>query len=622
MINDIYNIPQNNYEIILNYFESTHKKVSEFLNNIKKFKDITNDYCSKVKILFTEVHDINNNRLTSINTIITDKNNNINDKENDKKADINEDNKNLSSIDYNVSKINKFMTEFIQSFEDFLESIEKPLESYNRSIEIYNEEISSIKFIHEEEKKVFHFKYNKIESVNKELHGLYSEIEKNLVNYCLTRKKKKNKYKLDENILTLISKNVQNENEILEKYKKLDINIGKKFYNLTKIKANNIKEFIPELFKKSEIFINEFFDCFNKSYLIKVNQIKNIQNDQDIGKELILNMKTKIDEFNKLLQNNIDENNMIINLKEYSIKVIEDNEDLNNQKWDELSNRDICFIVKTMYNNFKKINKSKYNVEFEEKHINLKTIIDKLFSYGYLKNNNLEKKNDNNHNEFWKSLNMDVKEFTKMLTKERKEVNRTDIEEKIKPKEIDYLCNLMEIQEHREYFLLRLNNFRTLGEYNMPLDIFDYIAKAFLSISKQIYNENEKDENKLDFKSAQLLIILSQTFYCMKNEEKIYIYNELNKEELFHKEEFWNLIIKLRIDSEIEIVKKNEKKDILSKDLETSVAFSQLISLVTAINDFGNNKDYVKNIIMPFVNQYNIDENNLEIINNLIQNQK
>ena len=180
----------------------------------------------------------------------------------------------------------------------------------------------------------------------------------------------------------------------------------------------------------------------------------------------------------------------------------------------------------------------------------------------------------------------------------------------------------MEIQEHREYFLLRLNNFRTLGEYNMPLDIFDYIAKAFLSISKQIYNENEKDENKLDFKSAQLLIILSQTFYCMKNEEKIYIYNELNKEELFHKEEFWNLIIKLRIDSEIEIVKKNEKKDILSKDLETSVAFSQLISLVTAINDFGNNKDYVKNIIMPFVNQYNIDENNLEIINNLIQNQK
>ena len=90
--------------------------------------------------------------------------------------------------------------------------------------------------------------------------------------------------------MTLISKNVQNENEILEKYKKLDINIGKKFYNLTKIKANNIKEFIPELFKKSEIFINEFFDCFNKSYLIKVNQIKNIQNDQDIGKELILNI--------------------------------------------------------------------------------------------------------------------------------------------------------------------------------------------------------------------------------------------------------------------------------------------------------------------------------------------
>lgn len=621
MINDIYNIPQNNFKIILNYFESSYKKVSEFLNNIKKFKDITKDYCYNVKLLFTEVKSINNNRLTSINTIIADKDNNIKDKENDNNTNIVADNKNLSSIDYNISKINKFMTEFIESFETFLESIEKPLETYNRSIEIYNEEISSIKFIHEEEKKAFNIKYNKIESVNKELHGLYSEIEKKLINYCLTRKKKKNKYKLDENILTLISKNVQNENEILEKYKKLDINIGKKFYNLTKIKSNNIKDFIPELFKKSEMFVNDFFDCFNKSYLMKINQIKNIQNDKDVENEIILNMKTILDEFNKLFQNNIEDNNMVINLKEYSIKVLEDNEDLNNQKMEELSNRDICFIVKTIYNNFKIINKSKYNVEFEEKHINLKAIIDKLFSYGYLKNDNIEKKNDNNHINLG-NLYMDFKEFTKRLKQEIKEINKTDFEEKIKPKEVDYLCNLMKIQEHREYFLLRLNNFRTLGEFNMPLDIFDYIVKAFLSILKQIYNENEKDENKLDFKSTQLFIILSQTFYCMKNEEKIYIYKEFSNEELFHKDEFWNLLIKLRIDSEIELVKQNEKKDKISKELETSVAFSQLISLMTAMTDFGNNKDFIKNIIMQFVNQYNIDGDNLQIINNLIENQK
>ena len=622
MINDIYNIPQKNYELILNDFEATYKKVSEFLNNIKKFKDVTNDYCNKVKLIFTEVKSQNNNRLSSLNSIITDKDNKINDKENDKKTDLVEDNKKLSSIDYNVSKINIFMTEFTQSLEAFLESIEKPLESYNRSIEIYNEEISSIKFIHEEEKKVFNFKYSKIESINNQLDGLYSEIEKNLINYCLTKKKKKNKYKLDENILTLISKNVQNETVILEKYKKLDMNFGKKFFNLTKMKSNNIKDFRPELIKKSENFVNDFFDCFNKSYLIKINQIKNIKN-KDIENEITLNMVTKLDEFDKLFQNNIEEDNMVINLKEYSIKVIEDNEEQNNQKWEELSNRDICFIVKTIYNNFKIINKSKYNVEFEERHINLKAIIDKLFSYGYLKNDNLEKKNyNNNHNEFWKFLNIDLKEFTKMLKKETKEVNKTDMEEKISPKEVDYLCESMEVLEHREYFLLRLNNFRTLGEYNMPLDIFDYMVKVFLLISKKLFNESEKDEKKLDFKNTQLLIILSQTFYCMKNEEKIYIIKDLSKEELFHKEEFWNLLIKLRIDSEMEIVKKNEKKEILSKDLEISVAFSQLLSLVTAMNDLGNNKDDIKNLIMPFVNQYNIDENNLGIINNFLENQK
>ena len=622
MIDDIYNIPQKNYEIILNYFEDSYKKVSDFLNNIKKFKDITNDYCSKVKVLFNEAKSTNNNKLASINTIINDKDNNIKDKANDIKTDIVIDNKNLSLIDYNASKINKFMTEFIQSLESFLESIEKPLETYSRSIEIYNEEISSIQFIHEEEKKAFKFKYNKIKVVNNQLHELYAENEKELINYCLSRKKKKNQYKLDQNLLTLISKTVQSENEIIEQYKKLDINVGKKFYNLTKIKANNIKDFLPELISKSESFINDFFDCFNKSYLININQIKKNENNKDVENEIKLNMKTKLDEFDKFFQNNLEEDKMIIKLKEYSIKVIEDNDEQINQKLENLSNRDICFIVKTLYNNFKIINKSKYDVEFEGQHIILKEIIDKLLAYGYLKNGKEEKKIDNNHNEFWKFLDMDIKEFTKMLKKERKEINKTDFEEKIKPKEVDYLCNSMKIQKHREYFLFRLNNFRTLGEFDMPLDIFEYIVKAFLSISKNLYNENEKDEKKIDFKNAQLFIILSQIFYCMKNEEKIYINHELNNDELFHKEEFWKILIKLRIDSEIELVKTNEKKDILSKDLETSVVFSQLLSLVTAMNDFRINKDFIKNIIMPFVNQYNIEANNLEIINNLLENQK
>ena len=574
--NDIYIIPQNNYEKVFDYFDSTYKEINKFLNNIKKFKDFTNDYCTKVKTLFTDMKSINNNGLPSVNTIITDKDNNINEKNNDNKADVVADNKKLSSLDYNVSKINKFMTEFIQSLESFLESIEKPLETYNRSIEIYNEEISSIQFIHEEDKKVFKFKYNKYDLFNKQLHELYNEIEKSLINYCISKKKKKNKYKLDENILTLISKTVQNENEIIEKTKKLDMSFGNKFYNLTNMKINNIKEFIPGLFEKSELFIKEFFDCFNKSYLVKINQIqiKDSDNNKDAENEINLNQKAKLDELDKLLQNNLKEENLLINLSEYDVKVIGDNEELNNQKLEDLSCRDICFIVKTMYNNFKIINKSKYNVEMEERIMNIKEIINKLFSYGYLKYEKKEKKNDNKIHEFLKFLNLDFKEYKKILLKETKTINKADVEENVKPEEVDYLCKSMEIKENRDYFLLRINNFRALGELNMPLDIFAYIVKVFLSISKRLYDENENGENKLDFKTTQLFIILSQTFYYMKDEEKIFICKELDQEEIFHKDEFWNIVIKLRIESEIEIVKVNEKKDILSKDLETSVVFS------------------------------------------------
>ena len=62
MKNDLYNIPESNYELILNYFETTYQNISGYLDSIKKFKDITKSYCKKVKLLFNEATRKNNNR--------------------------------------------------------------------------------------------------------------------------------------------------------------------------------------------------------------------------------------------------------------------------------------------------------------------------------------------------------------------------------------------------------------------------------------------------------------------------------------------------------------------------------------------------------------------------------
>ena len=617
MKNDIFNIPEKNYELIADYFETTYKNINEYLNNIKKFKDLTNNYCRKVKSLF------NDKRIMSFEFINIDKDSNINKKNNTYKTDIVTNNKELSPNDQNISKINKFFNEFIESLETFLESIASPFETFSRNIEIYNEEISSIKFIHEEEKKGFLQKYNKFDSLSSQLHTLYNEVEKKLINFCMSRKKTKNKYKLDENLSLFISKMGKKEDEIIECSKKLENNFGKNFLILTNQKINSIKDFIPGLIQKSDIFVNNLFDCFNKSYLVKINQIKTNDNNKNVENEINSNIKNeleKFDKFDKLIEDDLKEKNMVINLEEYSINVIDDNEVLNNGKKEELSDKEICFIAKTMYNNFKFINKSKYNVEIAEKQFKLKKIIDKLFSYGYTrKNDKLDKRNENDN--YWKFLDISIKEYDKMVKKEKNKIKKITVEEKVEPKEVDILCDSMKIRELRRYFLLRINNFRTLGEFDMPLEIFDYITKIFSAISKNLFDENEKGEKKLDFGNSQLVIILSQTFYCMKNGEKIYIQYELCKEEIYHKNEFWNLLLKLNIEMELENLKMSGNKNKNAKDLEGSIVFSQILSFVSGMPGFGNDKEYVKKIIMPFVNQYNIGEKDLEVINNMIENQ-
>ena len=616
MKNEIYNIPENNYELILDYFETTYKNINGYLDSIKKFKDITSAYCKNVKSLFNEVKSNNNNRVNNTYCIKQDKDSNINYKNNLFKTGIDINNQDLSSIDQNMSRIKKFFNEFIESMETFLESIASPIENLNRNIEIYNEEIASIKFIHEEEKKSFLQKYSKFDVLSSQLHSLYNEVEKNLMNYCISMKKKKNKYKLSENLSLFISKMEQKEGEIIGCSKKLDNSFGKNFLILTNQKINSIKDFIPGLIQKSDFFIKSFFDCFNKSYLGKINQMKDNDNSKDVENKINSNIKNeleKFDKFEKLIEKDLKEKNMAINLEEYTIKVIDNNE--------KLSDKEICFIVKIMYNNFKLINKTKYNVEIAEMQYKLKKIIDKLFSYGYAKkndNSNKKKENDN----YWKFLDISIKEYDKMIQKERKTINKITVEETVAPDEVDILCDSMKIREHRKYFLLRLNNFRALGEFNMPLEIFNYITKIFSAISKNLFYKDEKNENILDVGNSHLVIILSQTFYCMKNGEKVFIQFELSKEEIYHKDEFWNLLLEAMIDMELENLKKNGNQNKKIKELEESIVFSQLLSFVNGMPGFGNNKEYINKIIMPFVNQYKIGEQNLEIINNMIQNQK
>ena len=77
------------------------------------------------------------------------------------------------------------------------------------------------------------------------------------------------------------------------------------------------------------------------------------------------NLKNEFDEeLNSCIQN-VDKLNYKIILEEYKVSILDKNE--NNKKKEELTKDEIFFIVKKIRYDFKLIDKSKYNLEIEEK---------------------------------------------------------------------------------------------------------------------------------------------------------------------------------------------------------------------------------------------------------------
>jgi len=181
--------------------------------------------------------------------------------------------------------------------------------------------------------------------------------------------------------------------------------------------------------------------------------------------------------------------------------------------------------------------------------------------------------------------------------------------------------------QYRKYFLIKINNFRTQGVYSIPLQIFNYFKQIFIEISKYLYTENkENNEFILDIKISKLVIILSQTFYCIKDNTKVYLQKEINGEKVFHNIEFWEKLIKTLIDSEIKSVQESIIKNKISQSEEKrkkridTIAFSQILPMITGMNGFELKKEEIESIILPLVDEYNVSQSNKDIILGVLNN--
>ena len=292
-----------------------------------------------------------------------------------------------------------------------------------------------------------------------------------------------------------------------------------------------------------------------------------------------------------------------ININKYKIKLINNrciedkNKKLNLDKLDKkgyiiknnkinLKDENIYEIVKIMYGQFQFIDEKYYNLTEEQIKINVKNITEKLLSFV----------NDK-----------------KLFDPERLDpVNES---------EINLLFKYMEKPQNRLEFFKVLNLFRAKGKYKIPESEFETLKKIFLLIADKINDESEVGCSKL-------ILILSQTFYCKKDDKDIYIQQYLKNHEMMSKTEIWDKYLNELIEQELNRIERIDKKDnsnsnkVNEKNIKyktDNILSSQLIPFCDNMCDFGMTKENIYKIIDPIMDKYQVKDDLKDTIDDLIK---
>ena len=561
----------------LEYFNSLKNISSAFLEYIKQYQFISVEYHQKLLLLNTTYQG------------------------------------NFSTISHKIQKAN---LEFTSIF-DFMNTIPKIMESYIENLLFFTEELTKQISLFDEVKTIEQivstcetqftdFKkelINKTEELNNTKNNFFSEMEKTEISvyeyYYLDPKYNQNipdKFK-GENIIHItegeMNMKILDTKELENRYKE-KINEGrnkeKTFVENSKFHSENIKKFSNELmekmkklvlnvlmalknnFKLPEIEINMYLPKLIKlSQNIKIDEIieKHFIN-QKIGKFLfnaeIYDMKV----FKKIKKKK--ENKIII--EEIEDKIVELEDGLGKTL---LINDQISLLTIEKMKIFDLINIKELNLEIEKEKMSMDKITIKLLS------------------------NIKSEEIVK---------NELDITQE----ELDLIQTSLEKHHNRIIFLQKLSKFRVLGNYYISKSLYTILSKYFL----QILNEIKKDN---DMFSAKNIIVLSQTYYIKENEneeKKIYLQEAIKEHELFKETSFWENLFNFFMSKEIQKLRRStymkDKKEEEEKSHYGKLAFGQIMTICNNMKDFGFNKEDINKIIEPKIEYYKLDEN---LINNI-----
>ena len=582
--NETINIPDNYfefskqiYEYLSKYLKSYKTETSEYL---KKLIKIQEKYISKLKGIeeLKKIKNIDSDNITFLSTKI------------------------YNAIKVQVSELQLFLKgtdDIIKSFEKTIKDKSLISVSLNEYDDTYNslqkkykevEKAKNIFFEHASKTEDLIYKfYNQpnINPNNKDFIIINSVTKSQIDNSIKNTKKYENEYsnliksakyiedKLIESIDNHNNNMIKNTCELLTNMKDNIINFLLMLENSFKVPLGEIDTYLPEL--------------------LNLNEYKKIE-------EIINSSYKKTEAFKRM------------DVEKYNIKIIPDNNDKNLNDEDFIyiiEDKEILNTVKMMEENFDLIVKNSISEINSPEKLRCRLLIYKLLSFTKkVKKLIKDLENQEKGIEINDNINIEITEDYS-ITKE----------------ETDELFKLLEKGDNRMIFLRKFNNFRRFGTLEIPPREFHIICDIMNMIIKYV-----KGDKNLE---AQIsVVILSETYYKIENQEKIYILNYVKHNQIFHEKDFWFDFINKSILKEVQRNLKNDLIKNSDKDIENAkrkkfenLIFAQILPIIKTMTEFGLEETIICDILESLVMYYQLTETSknmlLAMVNEkLINNEK
>ena len=588
---------EENLNITDNYYNFLKQLSEDYIKYITNYKVATNEYLKKI----IANHEKYNPRLLEV-------------KDQDKMK--------KEHITKLVSTIPKVINQQIINIGYFIQGVDENISKLEQILKEKNVEFIECQNNFKDSKNDLIKKCKDIEKIKVNFLSNISLVEETIHKFYTKKNKKKSKLKLsilntsdpnNESIISFedqVNSNIQKTKKIEEEYKNNFDTLKKAERNYMEI-AEKTKEksrkVLCEITNSLKESISEYISFLQNSFKVPLSEI-------DLYIQGIMNLD-EYSKFDEIVKSSYNKENfsMFTYPEKYTPKIFQTKNGYNKMNSNNSSNsitdstncsnnspslaqieneldftqeEEIFMTIKKMTENFELLESNNFDLAVEEEKLRCKYLSLKILSFA---------------------------PTNKLYSNQIPSITNDEVEE---------LDNMLLKKQNRVIFLQKLSQFRTRGIFDIPEREYNILSRLFNKISKMV--ESEKD-----FESAVNIIILSQTYYITRDNQKYYLQNELMNNELFKTKKFWETYTRYSIDKEISLSKKSDEVNGVvnenAKETEEkirNIVFAQLVPLNDNMIDFGIDINIIEEIISPIIKEYKISPDLAEVIYSVLNSKK